>query len=151
MTREKADVHICNSERAIIANKAKADLCIRIHCDAGNKHTSIMLYPAMIEGWTDDIYTESLKAAGIVQKAYCAWTGIPNGGLIPRSDLTGFNWADVTTILTEMFQMQNVEDDKLGATPEFRQKLAEGLASGIIEYLKTLPAKPIQTNAIIIK
>jgi len=151
MMRETADVHLCNSQRAIIANNAKADLCIRIHCDAGSKHTSIMLYPALIQGWTDDIYEESLKAAGIVQTAYCNKTGIPNGGLIPRSDLTGFNWADVPTILAEMFQMQNAEDDKLGATPEFRQKLAEGLAAGILEYLKTLPAKPIQTNAIILK
>jgi len=145
MTRTTADVHVCNSERAMIANRAKADLCIRLHCDAGSAHTCFTLYPALIKGWTDDIYGESLKAAGIVQKAYSDVTGVPDGGLTPRSDLTGFNWSDVPVILPEMLKMQNVQDDILASTPEFRQKMAEGCAKGIIEYLQTLPPRPAAT------
>jgi N-acetylmuramoyl-L-alanine amidase len=139
MTRTTADVHICNSARAMIANDAHADLCIRLHCDAGNTHTCFTLYPEKIVGWTDDIYDESLKAAGIIQTAYAAYTEIPDGGLTPRSDLTGFNWSDVPVILPEMLKMQNVDDDILVSTPEFRQKMAEGLAIGIVKYLETLP------------
>jgi len=151
MTRTTADVHICNSERAMIANQAKADLCIRLHCDAGNTHTCFTLYPEKIQGWTDDIYDESLKAAGIVQAAFAAYIGFPDGGLTPRSDMTGFNWSDVPVILPEMLKMQNVDDDKLAATPDFRQKMAEGLEKGIVEYLETLPPKQAGRSGFVIR
>lgn len=137
MTRVTPDVNVPNSERASIANRCKADLCIRLHCDAGAEHNCFTLYPALIKNWTDDIYDESLKAAGIVQKAYSTYTNIPDKGLIPRSDLSGFNWSDVPVILPEMLHMQNPEDDQKASTPEFRQKMAEGLAIGVFEYLKT--------------
>lgn len=146
MTHTTADVHICNSERAIIGNQANVDLCIRLYCDAGSAHLSFMLYPAEIEGWTDDIYDESLKAAGIVQAAFAAYNGFPDGGLTPRSDMTGFNWSDVPVILPEMLKMQNLDDDILASTPEFRQKMAEGLAIGIVEYLETLPSNHAGTS-----
>jgi N-acetylmuramoyl-L-alanine amidase len=139
MTREEADVYLCNSERAAIANEAHADLFIRLHCNSGSSHSCFTLYPASIEGWTDDIYDESLKAAEIVQTAYSAHTGIPDAGLTPRSDISGFNYSDVPVILPEMLHMQNVADDILAASPGFRQTMAQGLANGIIEYLNTLP------------
>jgi len=141
MTREVADVRLCNSERAAIANRAKADLCIRLHCDAGSAHNCFTLYPEKIAGWTDDICDESLKAAKIVQAAYARHTGLPDAGVIPRKDLSGFNWSDVPVILPEMLHMQNEEDDRRASTPEFRRRMAEGLALGIKEYLKTLEAK----------
>ncbi|HPB32322.1 MAG TPA: N-acetylmuramoyl-L-alanine amidase [Candidatus Sumerlaeota bacterium] len=142
MTREIADVSLCNSERAAVANRAHADLCIRLHCNSGTVHSCFTLYPGSIAGWTDDIYEESLKAAGIVQAAYAEYTGIPDAGIIPRKDLSGFNWSDVPVILPEMLHMQNAEDDRLASTPEFRRKMAEGLALGIMKYLATLQDNP---------
>jgi len=139
MTRTIPDVDLCNSERAAIANAAGADLAIRLHCNSGTAHSCFTLYPALIEEWTDDIYDESLKAAQIIQPAYAAYTGIPDAGLTPRSDISGFNWSDVPVILPEMLHMQNPEDDIRAASPAFRQVMAEGLADGIVQYLETLP------------
>jgi len=140
MTRTTQDVDLCNSERAAIANASHADLFIRLHCAAGSQHDCFVLYPDPIPGWTDDIAAESKRAAGIVQTEYSKHTGIPDAGIVPRTDISGFNYSDVTAILPEMLHMRNVDDDKLAATPAFRQVMAEGLAIGILEYLKTLPA-----------
>jgi N-acetylmuramoyl-L-alanine amidase len=142
MTRTTPNVDLCNSDRAEIANLAGAHLFIRLHANAGSTSGCFTLHPTSIVGWTDDIYDESLAAAGIVQTAFAAHTGIPDMGLRPRSDISGFNWSDVPVILPEMFHMQNAEHDALAATPAFLQLLAEGLSEGILEYLDTLEGVP---------
>jgi len=151
MTRTVADVHLCNSERAQIANIAGADLFVRLHCNSGSSHSCFTLYPANTPGWTDDIYDESLKAAQIVQMEYAKYTGIPDAGLSRRADISGFNWSDVPVILPEMLHMQNTNDDYLVSTPEFRQKMAEGQAVGIIKYLETLPPKKPEGSGMMAK
>jgi N-acetylmuramoyl-L-alanine amidase len=151
MTRKIPEVHICNSERALIANKSGADLFVRLHCNSGTSHSCFTLHPTKIEGWTDDIFEESLKAAQIFQTEYARYTGIPDKGLMPRGDISGFNWSDVTVILPEMFHMQNADDDLKASDPEYLKFLAEGVASGIIKYLETLPPKKDIKSGIVIR
>ncbi len=58
MTRTTQDVDISNAARAQIANTSHADLTIRLHCNgSGDRsvHGLFTLYPASIQGWTDDI------------------------------------------------------------------------------------------------
>ena len=61
-----------------MANGAKADLFVRIHAD-GSTDSSVngilMLYPATIAGWTDDIASESLRAATIALQELVNATG----------------------------------------------------------------------------
>ena len=67
-----------NIARAQFCNRQHAALMLRIHADGANDrslHGFATLYPAWHKGWTDDIYTRSLKAARLVQAATVRSTG----------------------------------------------------------------------------
>jgi N-acetylmuramoyl-L-alanine amidase len=139
MTRTRtAGTSIGNIARARIANRERAALFLRIHADgstdpsARGTHT---LYPALRNGWTDDIYGESRRAARIVQRELRASLGFPDRGLQERSDYTGFNWANVPAILVEMGFMTNPTEDRLLATSAYQQRAAVGLCRGTLAFL----------------
>lgn len=139
MTRERtAGTSIGNVVRAGIANRAGAALFLRIHADGASSasargtHT---LYPALRTGWTDDIYASSLAAARIVQGELLPALGFPDRGLQERSDLTGFNWADVPAILVEVGFMTNPAEDRALATNAYRERAAYGLCRGVVRFL----------------
>jgi N-acetylmuramoyl-L-alanine amidase len=134
MTRTTADVDISNQQRATMMNEAGADLVIRIHANGGNSSEkgAMMLVP---DGHIpEDVEDESILAGEIIFENYLAETGAANLGVIPRSDMTGFNWSTVPVCLIEMGFMTNPEEDELLATDEYRDKCAAGLAKGIEEW-----------------
>jgi N-acetylmuramoyl-L-alanine amidase len=140
MTRTRtAGTSIGNIARARIANRAHANLFLRIHADgstdpaARGTHT---LYPAYRRGWTDDIYQPSKRAAAIVQRAVRSSLGFPDRGLQERSDFTGFNWANVPVILVEMGFMTNPTEDRLLATAAYQRRAAIGLCRGTLQFLR---------------
>ena len=138
MTRTTKDVNISNIERTQIANKAGADLFIRVHADGAetsSTHGIHVLYPAVIKGWTDDIAAPSKRAAQLAQTALVAATGALDRGIDARDDMTGFNWSDVPVIIPEIGFMSNPEEDRLLATSSYRQKIANALADAAIQFL----------------
>jgi N-acetylmuramoyl-L-alanine amidase len=126
-----------NVARAQFCNRRHAALMLRIHAD-GSTNTSLhgfsTLYPAWHKSWTDDIYTRSLKAARLVQAASVRATGAANLGLIKRTDLTGFNWANVPAILVECGFMSNPGERRLLQSSVYEWKLARGLAAGAAAF-----------------
>ena len=127
-----------NIARARFCNVRHAALMIRIHADGSadsSLHGIQMLYPAFHRGWTDDIYGNSLRAARLVQRAVLRSTGATDLGLTPRSDLTGFNWANVPAILIESGFMTNPHDRVLLQSPAYQLKLARGLVSGVRAFV----------------
>jgi N-acetylmuramoyl-L-alanine amidase len=122
-----------NIERARFCNVRHAALMIRVHAD-GSTSSSLngikTLVPALHRGWTDDIYAASRRAAVKVQAAVIRQTGARNLGLIQRSDLTGFNWANVPAILVETGFMTNPRERRLLQSASYQLKIARGLASG---------------------
>jgi N-acetylmuramoyl-L-alanine amidase len=122
-----------NIERARFCNVRHAALMIRIHAD-GSTASSLngikTLVPALHRGWTDDISAASRRAAVKVQEAVIRQTGARNLGLIQRSDLTGFNWANVPAILVETGFMTNPRERRLLQSASYQLKIARGLASG---------------------
>lgn len=137
MIRTTDDVNIANSQRAIVGNKAAAALTIRIHCDS-NSNSSVAglstLYPSG-NVWVKPIEAASKRVAGLVQAATARATGAKDRGLFPRSDMTGFNYSTVPTIIVECGFMSNAAEDRLLATPAYQDMLAAGLAAGVLGYL----------------
>lgn len=114
-----------------------SQLFIRIHCDGSTNNSTSgasTLYPALIPGWTDDIYDSSYKAATAVQSALVNDLGIPDHGTVERSDMTGFNWADVPAILPEVGFMSNPDEDVRLNSADYQLKVAQALARGIEVY-----------------
>ena len=140
MTRtETAGTSIGNVARARIANRSGADLFLRIHAD-GSTDKSVRgthtLYPALLRGWTDDVYGASMRAARLMQAEVVHALGFPNRGLQERSDFTGFNWSDVPVILVELGFMTNPTEDRLLATTAYQLRAAVGLCRGTLRFLE---------------
>lgn len=137
MTRTTNDINVSNIERAQIANKAKANLFVRIHAD-GNTDSGVngisTLYPAN-NSLSSSIFNESKKAAELIQEALIKNTGRNDRGAKQRSDLSGFNWSKVPVILVESGFLSNREEDLKLNTSEEQKQIAQGIADGIIEFM----------------
>lgn len=139
MTRTTHESDMTNYKRALLANEENADLCIRIHAD-GSDDPSVygmsMLVPYGTQLATQDIVEPSRVAGEYVLQAAVAATGAKNNGIVQRSNLTGFNFAEVPTILIEMGFMSNAEEDALMETEAYQKKLAQGICDGILQYFE---------------
>lgn len=128
-----------NVARARFCNARRADLMIRIHADGAgdpSQHGVKTLVPALRRGWTDDIFGQSLRAARKVQAAVVQQTRARDLGFVRRSDLTGFNWANVPAILVECGFMTNQRESRLLRTAPYQLKVARGLALGAEAFLR---------------
>lgn len=137
MTRTTNDVNISNAERAAVANEAGADLFLRIHADGDVDSTQAgisTLYPAKNQ-WAGPIASRSLVAATSLHGAVIASTGAASRGMVARGDLSGFNWSRVPAVLVECGFLTNPVEDRLLTSPHYQDKLAEGMAAGIVEFL----------------
>lgn len=126
-----------NIARAEFCNRHDAALMLRIHADGStdaSRRGASTLYPAFRRGWTDDVYSASLRAARTIQRALVRATGARDLGLARRSDLTGFNWSDVPVVLVETGFMTNPTESRLLRTPGYQQRVAAGLAAGVAAF-----------------
>lgn len=128
-----------NVARAQFCNRRGAKLMLRIHADGSASPSSngvSTLYPALRRDWTDDIYSSSLRAARLVQFATVSSTRARDLGLVRRSNLTGFNWADVPSILVETGFMTNSRERRLLQSGDYQWKVARGLTAGVAAFTR---------------
>jgi len=126
-----------NIARAQFCNRRHAALMLRIHADGStdsSRYGMATLYPSFHRGWTDDIYTRSLRAARAVQRATVAATGARDNGLIGRSDLTGFNWANVPAVLVETGFLSNAAERRRLQSGSYQWKVARGFTAGVAAF-----------------
>jgi N-acetylmuramoyl-L-alanine amidase len=120
-----------NIARARFCNRRDAALMLRVHADGSSNsgtHGVSTLYPWKRRGWTADIHRPSLRAARIVQRQVLRTTGALDRGLVRRSDLTGFNWANVPVVLVETGFMTNPAESRKLKRAGYQWKVARGLA-----------------------
>ena len=138
MTRTTNDVQLSNVQRARIANKAQADLFIRIHCAASTIATDSgvrVLFPAK-NHWTAGIVADSESAAKSVESAAVHSSGARDRGVRNQSGVVGFNWSKRPAIMVEAGYLSNPIEDKLLGSPGYEDRLAKGLADGVLSYLQ---------------
>jgi N-acetylmuramoyl-L-alanine amidase len=137
MTRTGPTFSGGNIERAQFCNRRGAALMLRIHAD-GSADTSrrgvSTLYPARHRGWTDDVYSRSLRAARAIQRSLVRASGARDLGLVQRSDLTGFNWADVPVVLAETGFLSNPQEQRLLHSATYQQRIARGFVAGVAAF-----------------
>jgi N-acetylmuramoyl-L-alanine amidase len=139
MTRTGRSFSGGNIERAQFCNRRHAALMLRIHAD-GSSDTSrrgvSTLTPALRRGWTNDVYASSRRAARLIQRGLVGATGARDLGVVERSDLTGFNWADVPVVLAETGFLSNPGERRLLRSSAYQWRVARGLAAGVAAFTR---------------
>jgi N-acetylmuramoyl-L-alanine amidase len=142
MTRTGPTIRLGNGDgnvaRAKFCNRRHAALMVRIHADGSSVrslHGVSTLVPAWHRGWTDDIYRPSLRAGRALEKAVVRSTGAADRGVVRRSDLTGFNWADVPAVLLETGFLSNSAEARRLHTSAYQQRVAAGLFRGVAAFV----------------
>jgi N-acetylmuramoyl-L-alanine amidase len=136
----------CVDERANMANALKPDAIVSIHADGGPAtgrgfhvcYSAPPLNDAQAGPAVQfaQIMRDQLQTSGLTASNY-----IGQGGLYPRSDLTGLNLAQYPSVLVELGNMKNPADAALIESPEGRQKYADAVVRGIAGFLATRPAQ----------
>ncbi len=134
MVRETSDVNISNVERAVMMNDAKADLVLRIHCNAAQSASPKGL--ALYVRKSGTRAQECDAAAQVLIEAMIENTGAKNRGVVHSDDYSGLNWSEVPSILVEMGFLTNPEEDALLTSGDYQDKMVSGMVEGIARYFE---------------
>lgn len=141
MCREKNDVNMSNSERAAIANEAKADVFIRIHANgAANKSVNgaMTICQTKKNPFNAGLYSKSKLLSEKVLDGVVAKSGCKKQYVWETDTMSGINWAQVPVTIVEMGYLTNEAEDRALNTSSYQKKMAEGMADGIDAYFKEL-------------
>lgn len=138
MIRESHDVNISNKERAEFANKANADVFIRIHAN-GSNDTSIhgVLTACQTEQnpYCSSQYPSSYRLSQSVVNHMATTTGAKNRGVWKTDIMSGINWCTVPSTIVEMGFMSNPDEDQKMSNNDYQDKMVQGMVNGINEYM----------------
>lgn len=144
MVRTTHDVNISNVERAQMMNEANCDGWVRIHANGNDDHSRhgiFMLTPS--EKRAGEHYEANRRLAICILDGVIEETGAKRRGVRDRSDISGFNWSEVPVCLIEAGHMTNEEEDRKMATDEYQDKVAKGMAKGILTYFTEDVEEPV--------
>ena len=152
LTKASEKQRVKNKERALIANRAQADLMVRLHCDSSPDQGYAVYYPdrqGTAQGKTgpsQEVMDRSRAAAKILDKAMGrALEGVlKNGGVRGDSQtliggrqgaLTGSIFSQVPVLTIEMVVLSHKADAAFIQTEAGQNRMAQALADGILQYI----------------
>jgi N-acetylmuramoyl-L-alanine amidase len=133
MTRE-TDVYVPLQRRPQIAMEARADAFISIHCNATKSPQS-----QGVEVFHRSDNPASYWLAWFLYQAHRETTGLPGRGVkadsrAPQGGLAVLKRNTVPCALLEVGFLSHPDESRLIADPRWRQKVAEGLVSGLEKW-----------------
>lgn len=148
MTKKSEGEFVRNRQRAEIANSAKADLLLRLHCDAAPTSGFASYYPSRqgtAQGKTGPSKDVVRKSGEAAKKFHSAVVKALDGKLRDRGlktdlhtaigakqgALTGSIFSEVPVILVEMAVLSHDSDDRFMASKEGRALMAKALLAGV--------------------
>jgi N-acetylmuramoyl-L-alanine amidase len=123
--------------RVNFANRLGADLFISVHGNAAARRSARGTE-------TYATYRDKLgrQLAPIVNQEIIKATGLPGHG--GRSaDFYVLRWSNMPAILVESAFISNSTDAALLKRPEFRSRIASGIAQGVDQWMATSPYRPV--------
>lgn len=136
MTRE-TDIDVDLYERAEIANAVNADLFVSVHCNASG---TVPTYQGIYTYYFPDS-KRGEKLARTIQPPLCALTGAIDRG-VSKANFVVLRETDMCAVLVETGFMSNVEELTRLCDPEYQEKVAWGIAEGVIQYLNDPYVEP---------
>ena len=138
MIRETHDVNISNSERAKLAVQNGADILVRVHANGDSNQSvygALTMAPSSRNTYlSGDVVSKSQKLSQKMIAAFCKDTGAKNRDVIYTDSMSGINWSTIPVTIIELGFMSNPSEDRLMATEDYRNKMAQGIADGIDAY-----------------
>lgn len=147
MTRDISEITISGIERCEIANEANVDVKISIHADGSNDpdvHGVSVLVPSGNLLGMPAIVDESNRLGQLMVDAVAAETEAKNLGTIPRTDMTGFNFSTVPTVLIEMGFMTNKDEDAKLETEEYQDQIVTGMVNSVLDWYGVSEQQEVQ-------
>lgn len=155
MTKSSVDQMVKNKDRAETANRARADLMVRLHMDAAPSRGWGTYHPyqkGTVQGVTGPsqsvIFRSTLAAGAFHQGVLAVLKGKhPDRGLMNESKtavgakqgaLTGSIFSKVPVVLVEMATLTIREDEVMAASQSGKKLLAQAVAAGTESALKAL-------------
>lgn len=151
LTRDR-DTGLSLAERVEYTNSIMPDLFVSVHA---NSHTSSSARGSMVLYYDKDypqsdypasdamiaLSPESKRLAQLVQAGMVREAGTVDKGLVPSAVYVA-RMGSVPSILVETAFLSNAQDAALLADAGFQQKLALGIADGIVTYKPSEPFVP---------
>lgn len=118
--------------RSGLANTLGADLLVSVHCNANVEHDDALgvytcAYSEGTEGW---------QLAQMLRETMLESTGAADFGIEERPNLAVLRTAQVPAALVECGFMSTPSELEMLVLPEYQDKLAQGIAGGILDFLE---------------